>query len=896
MVTNARIADLIREDARRGDPRRVAEGALLRHADLHAGADRARRSRARSTREIAANAAGELARLPRRRSSRRSSARTTRSRRPNEAAARPRRPPPRLRVTDRPAHEAPPPRAALTLASPCGYCRRRLGDYLAVVARAACSPRTAERSTAVRAGHLQGRLAAPAICRAPTRRTPPARCSCRRLDAPPATPQQRSYDELQALWQRAGAAYGIPWQVLAAINKVESNFGRNMGPSSAGAIGWMQFMPDTWLRWGIDANGDGIADPWNPDDAVYSAAALSRRGRRRRRTSRARVFAYNHADWYVDEVLGLATAVRRRRRRCLLARQLQVKLEAGAGGRRARRASARARASREQRSSSCASAALDDRAAACGPAALRPAGRRQRRPCEADQRERRSAAEVAAPAGAARAPRRRSARPEPAPTAASFDPRGVAGFWRGPSARRLRLPGRRRPGRRLRLATPTTTTRRWTSPRPRARRSTRSRTRSSTPGRRRPRDCGIGFTSAAPTARLDVLPPVRARPDRRRRAQRSPPASRSASSARRATRPARTSTSSSSRRPRGRSRSWFRALRGHRVHLAGRSDRAARGLPELAAVFAVAPIRSTFAGEGSSSDCSSAVAFCRLAEKGYLARGDSLRAPRSPSLAAALLATTRLTFARPRRSRAARRPACRRADAELVVPDIRRPGIRLREGHARGGRLRLEVEGRGSRLRREHRRRADARPGHEAGCQRGAPRSCSASRKTPGTPRRDARGQVSPTRVPPADSASHPATSRPRRKPKSLRRRRSNEDLAAAKKTKVAAKKPASTPHARLRRGRRARGAARRDDADARATKLDAWVAAHPKRTPADVDHWLYQHKWIVSGARFGWSHGAESLRMLVAVDERVQKLWGVGADSEAVARKALVDVKASAR
>ena len=92
------------------------------------------------------------------------------------------------------------------------------------------------------------------------------------LSTPPAVPVQLSYPQLLALWQRAGAAYGIPWQVLASINKVESNFGRNMGPSSAGAIGWMQFMPSTWLRWGVDANGDGVADPWNPTDAIFSAA------------------------------------------------------------------------------------------------------------------------------------------------------------------------------------------------------------------------------------------------------------------------------------------------------------------------------------------------------------------------------------------------------------------------------------------------------------------------------------------------------------------------------------------------------------------------------------------------------------------------------------------------
>jgi len=105
------------------------------------------------------------------------------------------------------------------------------------------------------------------------------------LSVAPEEPAIRSYEELLALWHRAGEAYGVPWQVLAAINKIESDFGRNMGPSSAGAVGWMQFMPDTWMRWGLDANADGLADPWNPEDAV---------------------FAYNHAQWYVDEVLGLA--------------------------------------------------------------------------------------------------------------------------------------------------------------------------------------------------------------------------------------------------------------------------------------------------------------------------------------------------------------------------------------------------------------------------------------------------------------------------------------------------------------------------------------------------------------------------------------------------------------
>jgi murein DD-endopeptidase MepM/ murein hydrolase activator NlpD len=78
-----------------------------------------------------------------------------------------------------------------------------------------------------------------------------------------------------------------------------------MGPSSAGAVGWMQFMPSTWLRWGLDADGDGIADPWNATDAIYAAARyLAAAGGQ---TDIARgVFAYNHADWYVREVLDLA--------------------------------------------------------------------------------------------------------------------------------------------------------------------------------------------------------------------------------------------------------------------------------------------------------------------------------------------------------------------------------------------------------------------------------------------------------------------------------------------------------------------------------------------------------------------------------------------------------------
>src|SRR3954453_560505 len=125
----------------------------------------------------------------------------------------------------------------------------------------------------------------------------------------PALVEQRSYDELLALWQRDGALYSVPWQVLAAINKIESNFGRNMGPSSAGAIGWMQFMPSTWERWGVDADGDGLANPWNAEDAIAAADRYLAASGGASDISRA-VFSYNHAQWYVDEVLQLAQLFR----------------------------------------------------------------------------------------------------------------------------------------------------------------------------------------------------------------------------------------------------------------------------------------------------------------------------------------------------------------------------------------------------------------------------------------------------------------------------------------------------------------------------------------------------------------------------------------------------------
>jgi uncharacterized membrane protein YgcG len=107
---------------------------------------------------------------------------------------------------------------------------------------------------------------------------------------------------LLPIYQAAGIQYDVPWQVLAAINEIETDYGRNLSVSSAGAVGWMQFLPSTWKRWGVDATGSGYADPYNPVDAIFAAARyLNAAGASK--DLRKAIYAYNHAGWYVQSVL-----------------------------------------------------------------------------------------------------------------------------------------------------------------------------------------------------------------------------------------------------------------------------------------------------------------------------------------------------------------------------------------------------------------------------------------------------------------------------------------------------------------------------------------------------------------------------------------------------------------
>ena len=110
------------------------------------------------------------------------------------------------------------------------------------------------------------------------------------------------------IYEDAAHRYEVPWRVLAAINQIETDYGRNLSVSPAGAVGWMQFMPETWAQWGVDADHDGQANPYSPMDAIFTAARYLQASGASRDLPSA-IFAYNHAASYVVEVLLRAHAL-----------------------------------------------------------------------------------------------------------------------------------------------------------------------------------------------------------------------------------------------------------------------------------------------------------------------------------------------------------------------------------------------------------------------------------------------------------------------------------------------------------------------------------------------------------------------------------------------------------
>ncbi|MFI7698970.1 lytic transglycosylase domain-containing protein [Nonomuraea sp. NPDC049480] len=147
------------------------------------------------------------------------------------------------------------------------------------------------------------------------------------LDAAARTPKQNRPDQqspqtvnvgrpgsyLELYKASATRCPGLSWTVLAAIGQVESGHGRNNGPSSAGALGPMQFMPATWKHYGVDGDGDGKADIWSPYDAVPGAAnylCANGAGKGGEKLRKA-IWFYNHSWDYVNKVMGIAEAYAR---------------------------------------------------------------------------------------------------------------------------------------------------------------------------------------------------------------------------------------------------------------------------------------------------------------------------------------------------------------------------------------------------------------------------------------------------------------------------------------------------------------------------------------------------------------------------------------------------------
>ncbi len=128
-----------------------------------------------------------------------------------------------------------------------------------------------------------------------------------------ATPvEEIPYERYVQIYKAAAKRYEFAedWYVLAAVGKVESDHGENIGPSSAGAMGPMQFLPSTWAQYGVDGNGDSEANIMDPEDAIPSAASYLVAGGAPDDWYAA-LYTYNRAGWYVREVLGIAEAYRR---------------------------------------------------------------------------------------------------------------------------------------------------------------------------------------------------------------------------------------------------------------------------------------------------------------------------------------------------------------------------------------------------------------------------------------------------------------------------------------------------------------------------------------------------------------------------------------------------------
>jgi hypothetical protein len=297
----------------------------------------------------------------------------------------------------------------------------------------------------------------------------------------------------------------------------------------------------------------------------------------------------------------------------------------------------------------------------------------------------------------------------------------------------------------------------------------------------------------------------------------------------------------------------------------------------------------------------------------------SLFVPRFVALTlVALLATATLTFAAENRLVAAPPqttvPAQSPPEA-LVVPDVRNQVYVFAKGTLEEAGFAWKVVG-GVAGYSANRVSSQSPAAGTRLVDTGAPTITLSLTVNPGYPQKGAPENASPfrgTAVQLADAAANRVTV-PKAKPKKQaapKRKAPKKKQAPAPKPKARAKakpkaKPSPKPKAKPK-GKVKRPAAfsvpggRREPTDEqalpdRARALGVWLSSHRTPTDPNVRHWLYQHAWIVEGARLGWWRGADALETLIRVDERVQALWGIGGKSEAVARAALTEVRAKSR
>jgi membrane-bound lytic murein transglycosylase B len=108
------------------------------------------------------------------------------------------------------------------------------------------------------------------------------------------------------IYKKAGTKYGVPWQIISAIHYREHGHLTSTVRSSAGAQGCTQFMPSTWKAYGVDGDGDGKKDLHNCIDAIHGTANYISANYKKSKSIRKAVWHYNHADWYVNQVLNKA--------------------------------------------------------------------------------------------------------------------------------------------------------------------------------------------------------------------------------------------------------------------------------------------------------------------------------------------------------------------------------------------------------------------------------------------------------------------------------------------------------------------------------------------------------------------------------------------------------------